>query len=219
MSIKNIIESLDFFVSLDEKERDLLASISTVQSYDNDYLLFYEKQQSNKLLFLSTGLAKAYKVDKYNNEVFLYYIYNGTLLSEISTIDSDSLLSFANIKLLEKSQLLSIDYPLFKKHFLYQNILNIEFTNEIISQTTQLQNLVNRELIFDAVEKVSIMLYSDLDMFNRLKRGDISLILNIQPATLSRVLNRLKRNNIIDIIQKEVIVLDTIALQAIYEDI
>ncbi|MFK5976634.1 MAG: Crp/Fnr family transcriptional regulator [Sulfurovum sp.] len=219
MSVKSTIESLDFFGSLDEREIDLLANISTIQSYDNDYILFYEKQQSNKLLFLYTGLAKAYKVDKYNNEVFLYYIYNGTLLSEISTIESDSLLSFANIKLLEKSQILSIDYLQFKKHFLYQNILNIEFINEIISQTKALQNLVNRELIFDAVEKVSIMLYSDLEMFNRLKRGDISLILNIQPATLSRVLNRLKRNNIIDIIQKEVIILDSIALQTIYEEI
>ena len=209
---------MSFFASLDKTQIDTLANISTIQSYHSDYILFYEKQQSSKLLFLSSGLAKAYKVDKYNNEVFLYYIYEGSLLSEISTIESDTLLSFSNIKLLEKSQILSIDYWEFKNHFLYQNILNINFTNEIILQTQQLQNLVNRELIFDAVEKVSIMLSSDLEMFNRLKRSDISLILNIQPATLSRVLNRLKRNKIIDIINKEVIVLDILALKAIYED-
>jgi len=72
--------------------------------------------------------------------------------------------------------------------------------------------------MFDSVSKVAIMLYSDLDMFNKLKRHDISLILHIQPATLSRVLNRLKRNKIIDIIQGKVFVLDSIALKNIYEE-
>jgi len=62
------------------------------------------------------------------------------------------------------------------------------------------------------------MLREDLAMFNKLKRHDISLMLHIQPATLSRVLNRLKRNNIIDIIQGEVKVLDVKTLEAIYKD-
>jgi CRP/FNR family cyclic AMP-dependent transcriptional regulator len=62
------------------------------------------------------------------------------------------------------------------------------------------------------------MLDADLAMFNKLKRHDISLILHIQPATLSRVLNRLKRNRIIDIIQGKVTILDTIALREIGYD-
>jgi len=215
---KNIIKSLDFFKTLNAQEIDLLTSISTVLTYSKDYVLHYEKQKSNTLLFLANGLAKAYKIDKHDNEIFLYYIYKDSLLSEISDIHSDSLNSFSNIELIEESQVLSIDYPAFKKHFLNKYILCHEFVNEIITRSLQLQSLVNREFIFDSVSKVAMMIYSDLEMFNKLKRHDIALILHIQPATLSRVLNRLKRNQIIDIIHGNVTILNPIELEAIYKD-
>ena len=76
----------------------------------------------------------------------------------------------------------------------------------------------NREFVFDSVAKVAMMLSSELDIFNKLKRHEISLMLHIHPATLSRVLNRLKRNKIIDIIHGRVSVVDEIALKKVYED-
>ena len=218
MSTKTIIESLDFFASLNNEQVELLTTISSIDTYHKDCILHYEKKQSSKLLFLAEGLAKAYKIDKHNNEVFLYNIYKNNLLSEISTIHSDNLYSFSNIELTEESLILSIDYHLFKEHFLNKNILFLEFMNEIILRTAQLQSLVNREFIFDSVAKVAMMLHSDLEMFNKFKRHDISLILHIQPATLSRVLNRLKRNQIIDIIHGLVTILDFSALEAIYKE-
>ena len=218
MSVKNVITSLNFFSTLNIQQIELLTSISTINNYNKDYILHYEQKCTGNLLFLNTGLAKAYKIDKHNNEIFLYYIYKNSLLSEISDISSDSLYSFSNIELIEDSQILSIDYKQFKKHFLNKNILSLELINEILSRSQKLQSLVNREFIFDSVSKVAKMLHSDLEMFNSLKRHDISLILHIQPATLSRVLNRLKRNRIIDIIQGKVVVLDISSLITIYEE-
>jgi len=218
LSTKDSIRSLNFFTSLNEEQIELLASISTINNYNKNYILHYEKKHTKHLLFLKNGLAKSYKIDKHTNEIFLYYIYKNTLLSEITDIKSDELYSFSNIELMEDSQILSIDYKLFKKHFLNQNLLSLELMNEIISRSQKLQTLVNREFIFDSVSKVVMMLDSDLEMFNKLKRHDIALILHIQPATLSRVLNRLKRNKIIDIIQGKVSILDSLALKTIYEE-
>jgi len=209
---------LSSFISLNDEQIDALSCISTIHSYNKEYLLHYEKMESHNLLFLTRGLAKAYKMDKHNNEIFLYYIYKNTLLSEISDIFQDSIYSFSNVEFIEESQILSIDYKLFKERFLNKNILSIHFINEIVLKSRQLQLLVNREFVFDAVEKVSMMLYSDLEMFNKLKRHDISLILHIQPATLSRVLKRLKRNEIIDIVHGEVIIINQLALKEIYEE-
>jgi len=218
LSIKNTINSLDFFSALDAEQKESLAGISTLHRYNKDYILHYEQKHSNNILFLKSGLAKAYKIDKHDNEIFLYYIYENTLLSEISDISSENLFSFSNIELVEDSQILSIDYLQFKKYFINNNILSTEFINEILSRSQKLQSLVNREFIFDSVSKVAMMIYSDLDMFNKLKRHEISLILHIQPATLSRVLNRLKRNKIIDIIHGKISVLDSLALKTIYEE-
>lgn len=218
MSVKNSIESLNFFTKLNNKEIDLLSSFSTIYNYSSDYILNYENHTSSKLLFLLKGLVKSYKIDKHSNEIFLYYTYENSLISEISNIGSDYLLSYSNTALVEDSQILSIDYKEFKKHFLDKNLLCLELLKEIGVRTQKLESLVNREFIFDSVEKVSQMLSSDLAMFNKLKRHDIALILHIQPATLSRVLNRLKRNKIIDIVQGKVSILDIIALEEIGND-
>ena len=218
MFIKDTIASIDFFSSLNEEQVNLLSTISTIHSYSKEYIVHYEKKENDNLLFLTDGLAKSYKIDKHDNEIFLYYIYKNTLLSEISNINSNTLISFSNIETIEDSKILSINYQKFNEHFLNKNLLCLEFANEVIKRSQQLQTLVNREFIFDSVAKVAMMISSDLDMFNKLKRHDISLILHIQPATLSRVLNRLKRNKIIDIIHGKVTIIDPHALETIYKD-
>ncbi len=218
MTLKESIHSLDFFSSLDEKQIETLISISTLHTYSKDYIIYYEKKESNNLLFLTDGLAKAFKIDKHENEIFLYYIYKKSLLSEISDINSNSLHSFSNIEVVEDARVLSIDYKKFQEEFLKKGLLCLEFASEVIQRSQQLQALVNREFIFDSVAKVAMMIMSDIEIFNKLKRQEISLMLHIQPATLSRVLTRLKRNRIIDIIHGKVSILDAVALKAIYEE-
>jgi CRP/FNR family transcriptional regulator len=218
LSVKEIIKSQDFFSTLTDTQVELLSSISTLHNYTKGYVLFYEQKQTNEMFFLTDGLAKAYKIDKHSNEIFLYYIYKNTLISEVSDLQEDFIHSFSNVELVEDSCILSIDYKKFKKLFLDKHILCRAFTNEVIKRSTALQTLINREFIFDSVAKVAKMLDADLEMFNSLKRNEISLILHIQPATLSRVLNRLKRNKIIDIIHGRVIVVDRISLVGIYEE-
>lgn len=218
MAIKHIIDSLSFFNTLREEEIEKLISISFVQEYNNEYMLHYENSQSNRILFLVKGLAKATKIDKHDNEVFLYYVYKEHILSEISTLDNDYLTAYSNITLMGNSQILSIDYKAFKEYFLDNGLLCLDLANEMIYQSKQMQDLINREFVFNSVAKVSMMLCSDIDMFNRLKRYDISLMLHIQPATLSRVLNRLKRDTIIDIIHGKVIILDKNRLETVYKE-
>ncbi|MCK9473046.1 Crp/Fnr family transcriptional regulator [Sulfurimonas sp.] len=218
ISTKEVISSLGFFSSLDKEQIELLSSISVIHNYSKEYVIYYEKKQNNSLLYLLKGLAKAYKIDKHNNEIFLHYIYENSLITEISNIKQDTLNSFANVALLKDSQILQIDYKKFKEEFLDKGFLCFEFINEIILKSQQLQSLVNREFIFNSTAKVAMMLHDDLEIFNNLKRAEISLILHIQPETLSRVLNRLKRDNIIDSKNAKIVVLDKKALISIYEE-
>jgi len=218
LSIKESIKSLRFFSSLSDVQLELLRSISKINTYSKDYIIHYEKKESGNLLFLVEGLVKAFKIDKHENEIFLYYIYKNSLLSEISNINADTLLSFSNMEVVEDSKIVSIDYKKFQEEFLNKNLLCLEFASEVIHRSQQLQTLVNREFIFDSVAKVAMMIMSDVDIFNKLRRQEISLMLHIQPATLSRVLTRLKRNKIIDIIHGKVSILDKMALKAIFEE-
>ncbi|MDD5400292.1 MAG: Crp/Fnr family transcriptional regulator [Sulfurimonas sp.] len=212
----NFIKQLSFFNSLDSEKLNLINSMSKIITHPKNSILYYENDINNKIFFLVSGLLKVYKIDKFENEIFLYYIHKNSLISELTTLDNDMIRCFSNAEFMEESVVLEVDFSEFKAEFLSKNILNNEFINEILLKTQQLHCVVNRELVFDATAKVAFSLCDDLEMFNSLKRHEVSFMLHIQPETLSRVLNKLKRSAIIDIENSNIVILDKKMLQNIY---
>ena len=201
MPIKDTIQSIDFFEELDDNQLKELSNISNVIKYPKNSILYYESDVSDHIMFLVSGLLKIYKVDKFDNEIFLYHIYKNSMISEISSINDKDIFCFSNAEFIEDSIILSIDFKKFKNIFLSKNILTMKLIEVLLLKTHQMQCIINRELVFDATAKVSFMLNQDLEMFNKLKRQEVSFMLHIQPETLSRVLKRLSRNGIIEIHQ------------------
>ena len=219
MTLTQSIKSLDFFENLSDNQIDILSNFSFISKYEKDSILFYETDLKTNLLFLVSGLIKIYKYDKFDNEIFLYHIYSNSLISELSNINTNEIYCFSNASFIEDSVVLSIDFLKLQEHFLNNNLLVKELMNSLLKKTNQLQSLVNRELVFDATAKVAYMLVSDLNMFNKLKRQDVSFMLHIQPETLSRVLKKLSRDNIIEIENQQVIIKDEIALNSIFKGV
>jgi len=219
MTLTQSIKSLDFFENLSDNQIDILSNFSFISKYEKDSFLFYETDLKTNLLFLVSGLIKIYKYDKFDNEIFLYHIYSNSLISELSNLNTNEIFCFSNASFIEDSVVLSIDFLKLQEHFLNNNLLVKELMNSLLKKTNQLQSLVNRELVFDATAKVAYMLVSDLNMFNKLKRQDVSFMLHIQPETLSRVLKKLSRDNIIEIENQQVIIKDEIALNSIFKGV
>ena len=219
MTLTQSIKSLDFFENLSDNQIDILSNFSFISKYEKDSILFYETDLKTNLLFLVNGLIKIYKYDKFDNEIFLYHIYSNSLISELSNINTNEIYCFSNASFIEDSVVLSIDFLKLQEHFLNNNLLVKELMSSLLKKTNQLQSLVNRELVFDATAKVAYMLVSDLKMFNKLKRQDVSFMLHIQPETLSRVLKKLSRDNIIEIENQQVIIKDEIALNSIFKGV
>lgn len=219
MTLSQSIRSLDFFENLSDNQIDILSNFSFISKYEKDSILFYETDLKTNLLFLVSGLIKIYKYDKFDNEIFLYHIYSNSLISELSNLNTNEIFCFSNASFIEDSVVLSIDFLKLQEHFLNNNLLVKELMSSLLKKTNQLQSLVNRELVFDATAKVAYMLVSDLKMFNNLKRQDVSFILHIQPETLSRVLKKLSRDNIIEIENQQVIIKDEIALNSIFKGV
>ncbi|WNL28744.1 Crp/Fnr family transcriptional regulator [Arcobacter cryaerophilus gv. pseudocryaerophilus] len=219
MTLSQSIRSLDFFENLNDEQIDVLSNFSFISKYEKDSILFYETDLKTNLLFLVSGLIKIYKYDKFDNEIFLYHIYSNSLISELSNLNTNEIFCFSNASFIEDSVVLSIDFLKLQEHFFNNNILVKELMNSLLKKTHQLQCLVNRELVFDATAKVAYMLVSDLKMFNNLKRQDVSFMLHIQPETLSRVLKKLSRDNIIEIENQQVIIKDEIALNSIFKGV
>ena len=217
MNTLEAIKSIDFFNNLSEKEFEFISNISSIREFSKDTIVYYEDDIDYSLQFLITGLIKIYKIDKYDNEIFLYYIYEKNMISEFRSLDDNSIYCFSNAQFKEDGAILSIDFKKFKKKFISTGILTNKFIKEILAKTHQLQCVLNRELVFDATAKVSFMLNNDLIMFNKLKRSEVAFMLHIQPETLSRVLKRLVRSKTIEIDSKNNInISDSEALCAIF---
>jgi len=206
VNIQETIKKISFFNNLDDEQIELIASISNVSKHSNKSILYYESDINKSLLFLVEGLIKIYKVDKFDNEIFLYHIYKNSMISELSSTKNSDIYCFSNAEFTEDSIILSVNFEKFQELFLSKNILTMELLEILLKKTHQLQCIVNRELVFDATAKVAFMLTQDLVMFNKLKRQEVSFMLHIQPETLSRVLKRLTRNGTISIENGEVII-------------
>ena len=219
MSIQESIRKISFFNNLSDEQIDLIASISTESTYSSNSILYYESDENNNLLFLVEGLIKIYKVDKFDNEIFLYHIYKNSMISELTSIKQNEIYCFSNAEFMEDSTVLSINFNKFKEHFLSKNILTMELLEILLEKTHQLQFIVNRELVFDATAKVAFMLKQDIEMFNKLKRQEVSFMLHIQPETLSRVLKRLTRNGVIVVENGDVAIINKDALISIFRGV
>lgn len=219
MTSVSIVDNFDFFNELTPNQKQELASISRVISYPEGSILYYENDLLNDLLFLVDGLIKVYKVDKFENEIFLYHVYKNDMISELSSVLVDGIFCYSNAEFKEDSKILAVNYKEFKKHFLHKNLLTIKFIEELAKKSQKLQCIINRELVFDSTAKVAYMLCNDLRMFNDLKRTEISFMLHIQPETLSRVLNKLKRSEIIDMQNQDIIILNKSQLESMYKGI
>lgn len=219
MNIEETIRKISFFNNLNDGQIELIASISNVAKYPNKSILYYESDISRNLLFLVEGLIKIYKVDKFDNEIFLYHIYKNSMISELTSMDKSDIYCFSNAEFTEDSIVLSINFEKFQELFLSKNILTMELMGILLKKTHQLQCIVNRELVFDATAKVAFMLNQDLEMFNKLKRQEVSFMLHIQPETLSRVLKRLARDETICIENGEVTIKNKESLISIFKGV
>lgn len=214
-----IITQLDFFSELSQTQIEELTTISNLITYPKDSILYYEDEIKENILFLVDGLIKIYKIDKFDNEIFLYHIYKNSMISELTSINKNSIYCFSNAEFVEDSIVLSINFDKFKEMFLSKNILSYKLIEALLEKTHQLQCIVNRELVFDATAKVAFMIYNDIQMFNKLKRQEVSFMLHIQPETLSRVLKRLTRNGAIDVEKGEVIILNKNQLESTFKGV
>ena len=144
MTVQKIIRKISFFNNLSDEQINIIASISTVSKQPNKSILYYESDINKNLLFLVEGLIKIYKVDKFNNEIFLYHIYKNSMISELTSTNNKEIYCFSNAEFIEDSIVLSINFEKFQEYFLSKNILTMELLEVLLNKTHQLQCIVNR---------------------------------------------------------------------------
>jgi CRP/FNR family transcriptional regulator len=216
--VLDYLKEVNFFSKLDEQILLELSSCAKIQKRNAMDILFYEKEDKQEVYYLVSGSLKFYKVDRFDNEIFLYKQEGNSLIYNVSKLCSEYTIScYSNAEFLEDSEVIIFDsqrfqeliatHPMFMKMILKESFMMIQ----------KLQCIISRDIVYDGTAKVAHMLANDLHNFNKLKKHEIAYMLHIQPETLSRILKKLIRNDIIEIDKNNVVILDLEALKEIYE--
>lgn len=214
----NIFSNIPFFSSLQTPVLEALSDIAIIKNFASGDILFYEKDDENEIFYLLEGALKFYKVDRFENEIFLYQLRSNSMIFDISKFCNDNIITcYANCEFTTDSQVLIFNSKKFTKLMENNHDLMKLILRESFRMIQQFQCIISRNVVYDGTAKVAHMLANDLDNFNNLKKHEIAYILHIQPETLSRILTKLVRNEIIIIDKNNVKILNMAELQEIYE--
>ena len=178
------IKQLSFF---DGVSPSLIVGACSVKSYSDGMLFYYEGDESTDLHFLVSGSCKAFKTSR-DSEVFLYGLNSGSLISDF---DMSSPLCLSSVEFTSDSVVLSITFDVAMR------LLPLSLLNASVARNELLNTCLDVNLVYDAVAKVSHMVYADLDFFNSHKRVELAAMLNMSPETISRVINRLVKSGVL----------------------
>ena len=210
------LESFTPFNTLPQDSLQSLLQITTTKTFVSKEIILYEGDISQNLYFLLNGSVKLYKVGRFENEVFLGILEQGLLLDFAP--NANTFASFCNLERICDSLVACFDGAKLQELLsLDSNILTLFF--EATKQKLNLfSEVIQKNLIFDSTAKLAYSLFTELDAFNGRKKQENAALLNIQPETLSRILNKLHRDSILTTdANGKIKILDSKKLQNIFK--
>ncbi len=190
------LEEFWLFNTLNKQELKQLESISTKKSYNQNEILFYEKDEPKYLYLLIKGSVKIYKYDFKGNEIILHTLKSPNLIAEI--VNFDEIQYPANCAFETNGEIYLIHYKRFKEDFLYKNEISTLFIKSLILKIKALENFINYSITADSYTNTARFIYEHEDILSTIKQIKIATLLNITPETLSRNISKLKKESIIN---------------------
>ena len=208
------LKDLPLFSGLDDKQLATLQSDVHIHQYDKDSIVFFEGDESKYLYILLEGAVRLYKTAPKGKQI---HMHNFEAPQAIALF-----VAFEGIPFPASCELLTDGYigllPLDKFNACLSNAaFSATLIKALSKRMKLLSDLLHKETVYSSEAKIADVLYSTPTVFERLKNTEIAAMLNITPETLSRILTKLKKENIISIIGHKVTIIDEGALCRILE--
>ncbi|WP_309496591.1 Crp/Fnr family transcriptional regulator [Sulfurovum sp.] len=208
------LKDLPLFSALNDIQLAKLQADVHIHQYDKDSIVFYEGDESKYLYILLEGSVKLYKTAPKGRQI---HMHNFEAPQAVALF-----VAFEGIPFPATCELLTDGYigllPLEKFHACLENT---SFSKALVKAMAKrmklLSDLLHKETVYSSEAKIADILYSNPSIFERLKNTEIAAILNITPETLSRILTKLKKENIIRIEDHKVMIMNEVALHKILE--
>jgi CRP/FNR family transcriptional regulator len=189
------IEEIPMFANLDKKFHKELYDSIYLRHFTKNSILFYEGDSSDYLHILLDGQVRLYKTSPKDTMVQLHRLNTPAIIGEYACLERAPFPATCEF-ISEKGTigLLHIDKVM---EYLKDPIFSLSLLKSMTNKVMILSSLVHKETILSSEAKVADLLLNEKKIFNKVKNNEIASILNITPETLSRILSKFKKNNII----------------------
>jgi len=198
------LKKLSLFFNVEDSILKEISSFCFVKEYKKDEIIFYEDEKNNFFYGILYGNILMYDVDLKGNVIPKNQFGCGDIFGLIAKIQNKPFC--LNAKTETDTQIIQIDYSKFNKY-----ISTPPFSDRIIKM---LSNQIMQEINFNKLQKYDAttrVLYALLNFpqkFIKKKKYMLAKELGMTPETLSRILSKLKNDEIICYCEKSIRVLD-----------
>ncbi|WP_373028562.1 Crp/Fnr family transcriptional regulator [Sulfurovum sp.] len=208
------IQEIPLFSELTEEQLKSVYTQMQVRQYSKDSIVFYEGDEGEFLYVLLEGTVKLFKTSPKGTTIHMHNFVAPEMVALFPTLERIPFPATCEFLTDGTMGLLPLDK-------LYGCLNNTKLALSLISSLLKrmkiLAELLHKETIYSSEAKIADFLLNNASVFERLKNNEIASILNMTPETLSRILTKLKKEEVIIIKDHVVTVLDEDALREIVE--
>ncbi len=200
----NKLKKISLFFNIEEKLLKEISSFSFIKTYKKNEIIFYEGEREKYFYGVIYGNVLMFDTDLKGEIIPKNQITCGDIFGLIAQIQNRPFCLSARSE--NDCEIVKIDFEKFKKY-----ISNPPFSDRIIKM---LSNSIVQEIEFhklqkyDATTRVIYTLLNFPHKFVKKKKYMLAKELNMSPETLSRILSKLKNEEIICYCEKAIKVLD-----------
>lgn len=189
-----MLESIEIFSHLSPSQLKRLEDISLIRHYGAGEILFYQGDQSDYFHFLLEGEISVYKSNE--TGTFEVHRFRGpSMFAESATLNGTPFP--ASAEALGSCSILKLPRDPFL-NLLHEDVgLSISLITSLSQKIASLQRLNEQLSAPDAMSKIARLMVGRPEIFRTLKGVEIAKMAGIAPETLSRILSKLKKENII----------------------
>lgn len=189
-----MLESIEIFAHLTPVQLHQLESISLCRNYTSGEIIFYQSDQSDYFHFLLEGDISLEKSN--DSGTFEVHRFRGpSMFAESATLQR---IPFpATAVALSSCRILKLHRDPFLKLLQEDAGLSIAIITSLSKKVASLQRVNDQLSAPDSCSKIVRIMMDRPDIFSTLKGKEIAKIAGISPETLSRIMTKLKKENLI----------------------
>lgn len=225
---KKILKKIPIFSELDSALLEKIAKLMVIKKYYKNEIVFMEGDPGEAIYFVISGKVKIFKTSDSGREVIINIFNPGNIFAEV-TLFQKNMTYPASVEVIEEGEIGFIRNKDLERLIIDNPQLALELLRTMSSKLLEVQQRIREIGSADAVEKtINILLTlsenhgkhtkDGIELCRNISRQDMANLVGTTRETISRILSKLAKENLIYFKGRSIILKDRNALaEYLYE--